>query len=714
MRLLFLSCLSIPLHALDPPDPSQNSVTDYAPQTNVECPDFSTESLVRTWMPQNQTLHPREDDYINTRAQNVLPKAWKDWLGDGSRMGYDLSSLNATQWPKIGIALPGGGLRAAQYAAGALSGLDARNKTAKDAGTGGLLQVASYITGLSGGSWITGSLFFNDFPTLHNLVLGDGSTLDGWKLDLPFATPDGSNLFSDNNQYFYGSIIWSIMAKAQKGIDTSLTDPWARMISYHFLNQTTRANFFTNDSAHGAGQLWSNIPLIPSYQQYLTPFPIVVADSRPVGSNLTTALDLESTVYEITPLEIASYDPSLSAGMNLTFAGTHLSNSKAENGSACVTGFDQAGFIMGSSASLFNQILDFAHNTIDGFSDNDANGLLYTLRRQLDEVRTRADDVANWPNPFSGIKLNTFQDANATWLELLDGASNSENVPYAPLFVRKRALDVIVTLESSADNNNFPNGSSPITTAKRLSTILQSSHQQFPPIPATPEDFISTGVNARATFFGCDPESTADYPMVIYLPNAPPINGDDPITNTATFQLTYTHKHTQLFLDAVQKLTIEGFTPNANTPDSNFGTCLQCAAFDRARMRLSPAPPRSDICTQCFKQYCYDRQNPPSRDELPNRSQTFKDPDPQGLTNFLDANKFKFVGGLVGLVILIGLLIAGSCWWKRRKDKKFYKRISETYQNEAFAIPIYPSNHSKSGSTVYEPIYEMPRHQGQL
>jgi lysophospholipase len=77
-------------------------------------------------------------------------------------------------------------------------------------------------------------------------------------------------------------------------------------------------------------------------------------------------------------------------------------------------------------------------------------------------------------------------------------------------------------------------------------------------------------------------------------------------------------------------------------------------------MKLTPVPARSDMCTQCFKQYCYDPQNPPSRDELPNRSQTFKDPDPQGLTNFLEENKFEFVGGIVGLVVLIGLLIGAS------------------------------------------------------
>ena len=142
------------------------------------------------------------------------------------------------------------------------------------------------------------------------------------------------------------------------------------MISYHFLNQTSRSNFFTNDSAHGAGQLWSQIPLIPAYQKSLVPFPIIVADSRPLGSNTTTILSFDSVVYEvgpfalkismfpdvskITPFEIASYDPSLSSGMNLSYSGTHLVNGRSSNGSSCVMGFDQAGFIMGTSASLFN------------------------------------------------------------------------------------------------------------------------------------------------------------------------------------------------------------------------------------------------------------------------------------------------------------------------------------------------------------------------
>ena len=176
---------------------------------------------------------------------------------------------------------------------------------------------------------------------------------------------------------------------------------------------------------------------------------------------------------------------------------------------------------------------------------------MYLLSRQLSEVRTRANDVANWPNPFQGLADQTFQDTDATWIELIDGSSNSENIPYGPLLVNARKLDVLVTLEGSADDvNNWPkyvmlfkvllkywtqitgctySGSSLIATSLRQSKFLQASHQKFPPIPSTPEGFISEGLNLRPTFFGCDPPNPPDYPMVIYLPNAPPFTGADPV-----------------------------------------------------------------------------------------------------------------------------------------------------------------------------------------
>lgn len=122
----------------------------YAPNVNVECPDLSRTSLLRIFSPQNQTLHPSEVEYVSERASSVLPAAWADWLGDGSRIGYNLSNFNTSTYPKIGMAFPGGGLRSAFYGASCMNGLDARNDSAKAAGTGGLLQVTSYMAGLSG------------------------------------------------------------------------------------------------------------------------------------------------------------------------------------------------------------------------------------------------------------------------------------------------------------------------------------------------------------------------------------------------------------------------------------------------------------------------------------------------------------------------------------------------------------------------------------
>jgi lysophospholipase len=51
---------------------------------------------------------------------------------------------------------------------------------------------------------------------------------------------------------------------------------------------------------------------------------------------------------------MGSWDPSLSAMVNLTYVGTHLLNGKPDNDTACVTGLDEVGFVIGTSSSLFS------------------------------------------------------------------------------------------------------------------------------------------------------------------------------------------------------------------------------------------------------------------------------------------------------------------------------------------------------------------------
>jgi lysophospholipase len=196
---------------------NSKSNLDYAPTTNVQCPDVSAGPLIRVFTPQSQSLHPDEDTYVKHRRANVIPNAWKDWLGDASQIGYDLSTLQGA-YPQVAIALSGGGYRAAQYGAAVLNALDGRNTSAKSAGTGGLLQVASYLGGLSGGAWLTGSLYANNWPSAYDMVLGDGKDGNGWLLDLDLVIPDGTNIFSKKNQKFFDSIMESVYAKAKKGM----------------------------------------------------------------------------------------------------------------------------------------------------------------------------------------------------------------------------------------------------------------------------------------------------------------------------------------------------------------------------------------------------------------------------------------------------------------------------------------------------------------
>ncbi|KZV86590.1 lysophospholipase [Exidia glandulosa HHB12029] len=623
----------------------------YAPTPNVQCPP-DADLLRSTPTGPSQSLHPNETSYIQTRQEKVVLDAWKSWLGDGSGIGYKLSDFKDA-FPRVGIAVSGGGYRAAQYGAGSLSALDARNQTAKNAGTGGLLQVSSYLSGVSGGSWLLTSIVFNDLPTMHDLVLGNDK-LHGWLLDIDLLIPGGGNIFNQENQWVYGAVLDQVYKKADAGFDTSITDPWARLLGYHFLNGTTRDNFFTNDSAHGAGVLWSDIPKVPSFSNYQMPLPLVVADSRPAksGYNGTTA-QLNWVVYEFSPFEFGSWDPDVSAFTDVAVTGTHLNSGEPDGPDKCVKGFDQATFVMGTSSSLFN-VCCTCNTAVKRFADSPGRALVDLLRRLTSRVQTNADDVANWPNSFLGHKVRDFIDGARLKLELIDGGSNQENIPIGPLLVDARGVDTIVALDGTdEDDNSWPmyvsclpeySGRAIYATRNRTRNFLDSTHQPMPPLPANFPDFANFGLNRRPTFFGCDPKNNPpEFPMLIYLPNMPP----------------YTEKHTSLFLDSAQTNIISGFLPGKTGADPNFPKCLQCAAVDRARYKQNSTTvlPRSDFCTTCFKQYCFDTANPPSAKDIVGRKLKFKNPDPS-IKSFVQEHRIPLAVGVAGGVVVIAVIAA--------------------------------------------------------
>lgn len=93
---------------------------------------------------------------------------------------------------------------------------------------------------------------------------------------------------------------------------------------------------------------------------------------------------------------------------------------------------------------------------------------------------------------------------------------SGENVPFHPLILPERKVDVVIALDASADTEgNYPDGSAPFLTY----TKTQLPGFGFTPFPAIPppEDFVAAGLNARPSFFGCDDAT----PLIVRSPLCP-------------------------------------------------------------------------------------------------------------------------------------------------------------------------------------------------
>jgi lysophospholipase len=220
----------------------------------------------------NQTLNPQEAAYISARKSNVLPNAWKTYLSNlettnASLPSYvsDILSGNGTSgtavYPNLGIACSGGGWRATMFGAGVLNALDGRNESSVAFGTGGLLQAAQYITGLSGGSSLVGSLAQANFPTMEVLAFGTNATdsTNAWGGWLSQINPQFPYTNATENNAYTQLLIEEVRGKFEAGFAVSYVDLVARDNGRHFANGTDLGNFFDNSLVHGAGYTWSGV-----------------------------------------------------------------------------------------------------------------------------------------------------------------------------------------------------------------------------------------------------------------------------------------------------------------------------------------------------------------------------------------------------------------------------------------------------------------------
>ncbi|CEP24067.1 K13333 lysophospholipase [Cyberlindnera jadinii] len=135
----------------------------YAP-TAVECPNHP---LLRY----GQTTSDDERLYITNR-QTLTDVSLQKFLNRVKIPGFDVKrfTLSTSKPLNLAIAISGGGYRASLTALGFLTALDDRSSRSMDEGhLGGLLQSASYISSISGGTWTLMSLSLSDFIPLVRL-----------------------------------------------------------------------------------------------------------------------------------------------------------------------------------------------------------------------------------------------------------------------------------------------------------------------------------------------------------------------------------------------------------------------------------------------------------------------------------------------------------------------------------------------------------------
>ncbi|TVY75762.1 putative lysophospholipase SPAC1A6.03c, partial [Lachnellula suecica] len=296
---------------------SAASATLYTP-ISTTCPSTS---LVRA----ASGLSDNEEAYRVSRKA-VADEALKAWLTSTD------SGFGTAELPTVALTTSGGGYRSMLSGAGVIQGLDSRDSNVS---TSGLFQALTYQAGLSGGSWLLTSISGNNYPTVSNLR----DTL--WEQALQDSLFDPGELWAAVNDI---RIVDDIASKEAAGFDTTLTDPWGRLLGYQFYKQ--------DDG--GAGVTWSSVTTFSNFTSHAVPYPVITALGVKVwegqclpGPNATT--------YEFTPYEFGSWDSDVSAFTPTEYLGTSLKGG-VPTSALCTTNYDNIGYITGTSSNLFSEL----------------------------------------------------------------------------------------------------------------------------------------------------------------------------------------------------------------------------------------------------------------------------------------------------------------------------------------------------------------------
>lgn len=351
------------------------------------------------------------------------------------------------------------------------------------------------------------------------------------------------------------------------------------MLSFQFINATDGGPSYT----------WSSIALEDNFASGSIPMPLVVADLRSPGEKI---VGTNSTVMEFSPFEFGSWDPTIFGFAPLEYLGSRFNNGSLPQNESCVRGYDNAGFVFGTSSTLFNDFILYVNSTgLPSVLENLITGALNKLGKDN-------EDIADYVNPFYNYTKNTGLVAQTETLNVVDGGEDFQNIPLYPLIQPTRHVDVIFAVDSSADtDSSWPNGTSLVYTYERsLNSSGVGNGTAFPAVPDV-NTFVNNGLNTHPTFFGCNASNTSSpTPLVVYLPNYPYVTYSN--LSTLTLSINNTERN------AVIQNAYDMVTMANGTRDAEWPACLGCAMLSRSLDRTKTTVP--DICNRCFDRYCWD------------------------------------------------------------------------------------------------------------
>lgn len=555
----------------------------YAPGKTT-CPSGS---LLRT----AEGLSLSEELWVQQRNA-VTDKYLADFLELAGMTDFDVESFlsNTTDGRsiKVGLAFSGGGYRAMTCGAGQLAALDSRIANADSQGLGGLLQASTYISGLSGGSWLVGTVAINNYLSVEELI----ATNEIWQLENTILNYGGWNIFKGIK--YWTDIFSDISSKLFAGFEVTITDLWGRALSHQF---------FTSKVAYGNSAVWSQLQTMEAFSTYQMPFPILVAIGRAPGSIIING---NSTIFEFNAFEMGSWDPSVYLFTQTEYLGTKVKNGVAQGD--CIGGFDNAGFVMGTSSSLFNYLLVELDSAVPYLLRGIVTPLLNLVFGNFD-----ADIALYEPNPFEGNTIGVSTSvAKSDELYLVDGGEDGQNIPLYPILQADRDVDVVFAYDNSADtDDNYPDGASLVASFQRQ-FWQQGNGTLFPYVPDT-DTFLSEGLTQQPTFFGCsaaalkpllkegqDEDDIYKSPLIVYTANRE-FSYD---SGKSTYKLSYSNEER----DAMIQNGFEVASRNNRTLDSEFAACVGCAIVRREQERQGIE--QSEQCQLCFSKYCWSEPDP--------------------------------------------------------------------------------------------------------